>query len=217
MKRLTQIFSPLTRTSCIIATALVLQGCAISKLTDGLGSSLWGSSKKREVTNSAPKPVSEDVLLAAAKQDVEGDGTGFPGAGTNCPQFVVWPSDRRLTKYADGKQGDSLAVIYRGEITKNARECNISPGSVSIKYGVAGRVLLGPQGQSGSVDLPIVIHVTDRNRNKISSQRFTVPVSVSRENPIGYFSIVRNIAFDIQPGVRPLDYKVFVAFERNAS
>lgn len=190
----------------------------MSKLTSDLGSGLWGSSKKNTVTNSVtPRPVSEDVLLAAAKSDSGGGNASFPTADRNCPQFVVWPNDRRLTKYEDGKQGDNLAVIYRGEITKNARECSIAPGNISIKYGVAGRVLLGPKGASETVNLPVIVHVTDRERKKITSQRFMIPVTISRDNPIGYFSVVRDISFNIETGGRPLDYKLYVAFEQGVS
>ncbi|MEM7619305.1 MAG: hypothetical protein AAF228_02415 [Pseudomonadota bacterium] len=217
MKKTAQTFLPLIRAIGICAIPLIIQGCAMSKFTDGLGSGLWSASKKKDVTHSTAQPVSQDVLLAAAKADISGEATGFPTADSNCPQFVVWPSDRRLTKYEDKKQGDSLAVIYRGEITKNARECKIAPGEISVKYGVAGRVLLGPKGGTDTVQLPIIIHVTDRDRKKISTQRFAIPVNVSRENPIGYFSVVKELSFKIPQGVRPLDYKLYVAFEQNVS
>lgn len=214
MKRLTKIFSPLTRVVCICAVTSLVGGCAMTKLTSGLGSGLWGSnSKKSQVTNATPPKVSEDVLLAAAKSDVSGSSS-FPSADSNCPKFVVWPNDRRLTKYEAGKEGDSLAIEYRGEITKNARECSMSPSAVSVKFGIAGKVLLGPKGQSGSINLPLVVHVTGQDRQKISSQTYNVPVNVSRDNPIGYFSLVKEISFNIPTGGRPLDYKLFVAFQK---
>ena len=69
--------------------------------------------------------------------------------------------DNSVTEYADGQIGDGLAVIYRGEITRTARECQIQPGRVTVKYGFSGRVLLGPRGKPMRVTLPVHIFVTD--------------------------------------------------------
>ena len=72
-----------------------------------------------------------------------------------------------MTIYEPGKVGDGLAVMHRGEITKTARECQIEPGRITVKYGFSGRVLLGPKGKSGRVTLPLNVFVTDAKREKI--------------------------------------------------
>ncbi len=38
---------------------------------------------------------------------------------------------------------------------------------------------------------------------------------VAVENPIGYFSTVRTVTFDVPEGSRPGEFEVFVGFERN--
>ena len=58
-----------------------------------------------------------------------------------------------MTIYEPGRVGDGLAVMHRGEISKTARECQIEPGRITVKYGFSGRVLLGPKGKSGRVTL----------------------------------------------------------------
>jgi hypothetical protein len=40
-----------------------------------------------------------------------------------------------------------------------------------------------------------------------------VSTVVPAENPVGYFSVVKEISFPITMGMRPEDYKVFIAFE----
>ena len=212
MTRLSQTFSAITRPAILILLALTLQGCAISNLTSSFSGGWFGSKKNKQAqSNQALGGVSEARLLAAAKSDV-GGGSESIGPAAGCPQFVAWPGGRTLTKYESGREGDGLAIMYRGEITKTARECKIRPGEVGIRYGFAGRVLLGPRGRTGTVKLPILVHVTDRNLNKIQTQKFTVSVSVAKDDPIGYFSEVQVVKFPIQPGVRPLDYKLYVAF-----
>lgn len=212
MKQSRPVYLALVKISVGLALTLTLQGCAISQLTSGLGSSLFGSSSKQ--ANEKWEPiVSEERLLAAAKTDPNGP-SDVPTSAQGCPKFVVWPKDRNITVYEPGKVGDGLAIKYRGEITKTARECQLIPGQVTVKYGFAGRVLLGPKGATGPKTLPAIIHVTDKDRNKIKSETVNVTVSMSPNQPIGYFSYVRRISFAMPPGSRPSDFKLFIAFDK---
>ncbi|HVQ11483.1 MAG TPA: hypothetical protein VMS19_06225, partial [Methyloceanibacter sp.] len=100
------------------------------------------------------------------------------------------------------------------EITKLARECQIYGDRVTVKYGFAGRVLLGPKGVPGQVTLPVGIKVADSDRKVLANDKASVSTLVPSENPVGYFSMVKEITFPMAMGTRPEDYKVFVAFER---
>jgi len=159
--------------------------------------------------------VNEARLLEAARADTGGQ-VSIETAITGCPKFSIWPRDRLLTVYDIGRVGDGLAIQYRGEITKTARECQILPNQVSMKYGFAGRVLLGPRGRAGKVRMPVKIHLTDRNKNIVSTQDFAVDVTIPNDNPVGYFSAVNDVTFALAPGVTPSDYQLFIAFERGS-
>ncbi len=126
------------------------------------------------------------------------------------------PHGGHLTIYEDGRAGDGLAIMHRGEITKTARECQIEPGRVTVRYGFSGRVLLGPRGHAGSVRLPINVTVTDAKRAKVTSDTVSVDTTVAVDNPIGYFSTVRTVTFDIPEGTRPGEFEVFVGFDQKA-
>jgi hypothetical protein len=127
---------------------------------------------------------------------------------------VAWPHDRLLTIYEPGHVGDTQAIMHRGEITKMARECELFPDHVVVKYGVAGRVLLGPKGHPGLVTLPVSIKVADADHKVLANDAAKVSTTIPQENPVGYFSVVKEISFPITMGTRPEDYKVFVAFDR---
>ena len=198
---------------CGILT-LLAGGCGLSSITSGLGSSIFGSSS----SESAPPPaVNEEQLLSAAKS--AGDNPVSPVVGEiahGCPRLSVSPRGSHLTIYEDGRAGDGLAIMHRGEITKTARECQIEPGRVTVKYGFSGRVLLGPRGKPGNVTLPINVVVTDSKREKIAGDSMNVGVAVAVDNPIGYFSAVRTVTFDIPEGTRPGEFELFVGFDQNA-
>jgi hypothetical protein len=153
-------------------------------------------------------------MLAQAKADAPKMASGTAGDNLHCPQVVAWPHDRLLTIYAGGQIGNTQDIVHRGEITKLARECQIFGDRVTVRYGFAGRVLLGPKGKPGQVTMPISIKVADADRKVLANDKASVSTIVPTENPVGYFSMVKEITFPMTMGMRPEDYKVFVAFER---
>jgi hypothetical protein len=194
------------------ALLAALSGCGMSSLTSGIGSGWFGSGKAATADAGS---VDEDRLLTAAKTET-GSLAGFGGeVAYGCPRFQVWARDGYVTIYEPGKVGDGLAVMHRGEITKTARECDIAPGRVTVKYGFSGRVLLGQKGRSGRVTLPVTVFVTDAKRQKVATDAAKVTVDIAVDNPIGYFSMVRSVSFAVPEGSRPGEYEVYVSFDRN--
>lgn len=184
----------------MLLATLLLTACAISSISNPFKSS-------------RDAPVTQDQMLANAKADSP-NVAPLSGDSLHCPQVVAWPHDRLLTIYAAGRVGDSQAIVHRGEITKLARECQIYGDRITVKYGFAGRVLLGPKGSPGQVTLPVGIKVADADRKVLANDKASVSTIIPSENPVGYFSMVKEITFPIAMGSRPEDYKVFVAFER---
>ena len=200
---------------CVGACALLtvaLGGCGISSITSGLGGGIFGGSSSQPA---ASPGVNEEQLLSAAKTDVTVSGpVGEIAHG--CPRLSISPHGGHLTIYEDGRAGDGLAIMHRGEITKTARECQIEPGRVTVRYGFSGRILLGPRGHAGNVRLPINVVVTDAKRARVAGDTVSVDATVAVDNPIGYFSTVRSVTFDIPEGSRPGEFEVFVGFDQNA-
>jgi hypothetical protein len=185
----------------------------MSSLTSGIGGGWFGGDSKPKAEAGG---VSEDQLLAAAKTDTGATASIGGEVAHGCPRFQVWAREGYVTIYEPGKVGDGLAVMHRGEITKTARECQIEPGRITVKYGFSGRVLLGPKGKSGRVTLPLNVFVTDAKREKIVTDPVRVDVDIALERPIGYFSFVRTVSFPMPEGSRPAEYEVFVGFDRTA-
>ncbi len=85
---------------------------------------------------------------------------------------------------------------------------------VQVKYGVAGRVLLGPKGKPGTITLPVTMQIYDKARNKLTTEPFTVNVTITRENPISYFALVRDVTIPIKEGTVPQDYSISIALDK---
>ncbi|MGV1015709.1 MAG: hypothetical protein ACOYB4_12140, partial [Methyloceanibacter sp.] len=157
-------FKPLRRlrAGCLLgllALPLLIAGCSVPKLSP------FGAGK--EDAYAAPP---SDRLTAIAQADA-GSSTLPSGMSANCPQVVAWPNERLVTIYQPGHVGDAQHVIHRGEITKLSRECQIFSGRVVVKYGVAGRVLLGPKGRPGSVTLPVNVRAAGAGQVTLANDR----------------------------------------------
>ena len=197
------------RFACVCALIVItLSGCAIKQITSPFRSR--GEGGRWSTT------VSEDLLLEAAKNDTTNQFS-LPSRDKGCPRVTAWQRDRTLTVYEQGKVGNQLAIRHRGEITKTARECDVGRKKVTVKYGFAGRVLLGPRGQPGTITLPLRVHVTDSARNIISSENVSVSVSVSPGMLVGFFSAVREVSFATPDGGDISQYQLYVAFDRKAA
>ena len=158
--------------------------------------------------------ITEESMLTAARAN--SDGPIEAAAANGCPPVQVEGGQRYVTIYEGKRVGDGASVIHRAEITKTARECQPAMGMVQVKYGIAGRVLLGPKGKPGTISLPAVMQVLDKAGNKVKSDPVTVTVTITRENPLSYFSIVRDVTIPVKDGATAQDYTISIAFEKKA-
>ena len=202
-------------TAAVLFCAMTtLAGCGISTLANsfsGGGGGIFGGGKTTETT----QKVSESNLLTAA-QNSPNPQVDITAPGGDCPTVSVAPGDGNITFMAKGGN-DGLSVIHRGEITKTARECSPSiNGGLNVRFGFAGRVLLGPQGKAGVVTLPVKVTVLDGARATVKSDLVKVPVSITGDETAGYFSVVREVAVPLPNGAAAKSYKVIIGFDRKA-
>ncbi len=216
-----QFFTLIQRSAklCSLAGKLLLvmsvgyfaAGCSLGSMPS-FGGSLFGSSEKKKESASTAV-LSEEKLLADAKQETTALDQNNKLA-TLCTKFKIWDAERYLTVYDVGQYGDGLAVLYRGELTKAARECVLQPGTVHLKIGFAGRVLLGPKGKAGIVNLPLHLYLTDKKGKILKNEKVSVPVNIESGKPIGYFSMVKKMDIPLTDGKSGKDFRVFVGFDK---
>ena len=192
-----------------LGASAALAGCGVSTLTSGLSNGMFGAQKKQEQRVAA---VTREDLLLAAKANYGPGGVNVGQVAHGCPAFEIRSDGHETTVYEPGRAGDGLSVMHKGEITRTARECTIEPGRVTVRFGFSGRVLLGPRGQAGRVMLPVVVVVEDGNRAPVRQDTLQVGVDLTLESPIGYFSEVQTVTFDIPEGSRPGEFRLNVSF-----
>ena len=198
------------RVCALCAGLTFVSGCGGG---EGLGASGFSSERLPDRL-----PAGSDLAMAPAEVPTAVPAAApaanyADGRSPTCPQVVAWPNEKLKTVYQNGHDGDANFIVYRGEITKLSRECHVYGGRVVVKYGYAGRVLLGPKGYPGSFTLPVSVTAQDAYQAQLARNRGSVRVTVPGDQTVGYFSMVREISLPVRTGTRLEDYKIFVALK----
>ncbi len=137
-------------------------------------------------------------------------------AEQNCPSMDIRPGASTLSI---GPTGDNTAMMlkYQGTFVRAARECAAAAGNMVIRVGVEGRIVLGPAGGPGQVDVPLRIAVVDEtptSSKTIITKLVHVPVTVAsmQDNPT-FTHIEEGLTF---PMPKPADldnYIIYIGFD----
>ncbi len=76
-----------------------------------------------------------------------------------CPRIELREGTAILRTYTKGKDGDPNEIIYLATITDATRTCRYQGGQLFMEVVAAGRVVEGPKGKSGSLELPVRVAI----------------------------------------------------------
>ena len=108
----------------------------------------------------------------------------------DCPRVEIRDGTQTLAIFKRGQEDDPKGLVYQATINRTARECRVTGGVLTMKVGVAGRALIGPQGGGSAVTLPVRIAVVRNNGEAPYSKLHGVATSISAANPTADFAIV---------------------------
>lgn len=151
------------------------------------------------------------------------DGSTTEPTEVECPGVTVRAGASTLM-IGDNSKGADPSVLnlrYQGTIVRTARECNVSAGVMTMKVGVEGRVITGPAGGPGTLDVPLRIAVVHEgvNPKPIISKFARIPVTVASDNDrVNFVHVESDIAFPMPVPAGEIDsYVVYVGFDTLAA
>lgn len=124
-----------------------------------------------------------------------------------CPPVGVSEGGAALQTLA-GRTADRPNIRTQITLGRLARECTRrEDGSITVKIGVEGRVLLGPAGAPGRFDVPLTIAI--KSDEKVVTSRFRrIATTVAPGEAQGFFSVIEE---DITvPAAMTRDYEIEV-------
>jgi hypothetical protein len=134
---------------------------------------------------------------------------------TYCPPVVIRVGTEAMSLYDKGHDADPQYVRFLGSIGKTARECHQDGDTLSIKLGIAGRVVAGPKGSAGTVTLPLRVAVTKQmsgGKGPLYSQLFKIQVPVAAPTLSADYSQVFD-QVNVKVGPDDHDLIVYVGFD----
>jgi hypothetical protein len=201
--------------------ALLLLGLALT----GCSSSLLDSSPEPAATPAptAPSPSFGDRIsslfgstkpsspLQSQTQTAAADGS----TEVECPVVEIRSGTSTLSISAPGAEG-ATALRYQATLGRTARECTSKAGTLNMKVGVQGRIILGPGGGPGQIDLPLRYAVVKEGPEPktIISKLNRVAVTIPPEQGNVPFTHVEEALSVPMPPQTELDaYVIYIGFD----
>lgn len=190
----------------VFGLALTLAGCGST-----------GSSMLDKVNIFSEKKTS--AMTASDK----GGATIADNNDVECPGVALRQGAATLMIGSKPGEGEpsALDLRYQGSIIRTARECHVAAGVMTMKVGIEGRVITGPAGGPGNVDVPLRIAVVHEGitPKPITSKLVIIPVTVTAAIDRVVFTHVENdVTFPLPVPAADIDaYVVYVGFDPQAA
>ncbi|WP_407048236.1 hypothetical protein [Methyloraptor flagellatus] len=130
-----------------------------------------------------------NALLRGTAEEPKGIDPAEIAKTPTCPIAEVRYGSEMLPLFEGGKQGDPTALRFQLTVQKVARDCDVVGDKVIARVGVAGRVLAGPKGATGTVSVPVRIAAV-RGEQVLYSKVTTVAVPVNAPDYAANWSII---------------------------
>lgn len=155
------------------ALALALTAC--NSATQNQTEDTLGISGQQEVAE--PQPVDQSTNLRAF-----------------CPRTIIRAGTETYRTFEGGVTKDDPGALnslqFQSTITDVARECNYSQTNLNMKVGIKGRVINGPTGLTGTLNVPVRVAITSSADEVVYSQLHQVPVTIPDGKSNAFFSFV---------------------------
>src|SRR5579864_968061 len=205
--------------AALVFLALLASGCS--------GTSLLGTTPSAPATSASPassSPSFKDKISSFFSGSTATSQQSVAGAAPDidCPLINIRPGASTLTIGANSSSASdstnnngAMAVKYQGTFVRAARECALVGGNVVMKVGVEGRIIVGPAGGPGQVDVPLriaVVEETAAHTKPITTKLIRIPVTVasSTDNPT-FTHIEEDFSFPMPANLD--NYLVYIGFD----
>ena len=137
----------------------------------------------------------------------------------DCPTVEIRTGTSTYTVSAPGADASAMNLRYQATIGDTARECKLAAGTLTIRLGLEGRIILGPAGVPGQVEVPLRVAVVregpDPKTILSKLHWFSVTVPPGETNVL-FTQIEDDLSFPMPRGNEIDAYVVYIGFDRAA-
>lgn len=151
----------------------------------------------------------------------EAPGRSGPAATTgaasvSCPPLDIRQGAATLMSNAGGADASVTTLRYQATIGDMARECSVRGPNLNIKVGVHGRIILGPAGVPGTVELPLRLALVREGGEPktLWTKLYRIPVTIASGQPHAPFlHIEEDLTVPMPSGDEADAYVIYIGFD----
>jgi hypothetical protein len=187
-------------------------GLAFAASVGVLGLALGGCS-----SNAVPGMSSLSGMFGSSRADTaQASAQAGPPPSFECPSVAVRQGAATMQISANPSDPTPLNMRYQLGIGETARECKLVGTTVSMRVGIHGRVILGPAGGAGQIDVPVRLAVVREGPDPrpVATRLHRVNVAVPQNDTnVSFTTIEEDLSFPMPPGGDIDSYVVYVGFD----
>lgn len=110
----------------------------------------------------------------------------------------------------------TMTLRYQGTIGQAARECSFAGGNLAMKIGVQGRLILGPQGGPGQIEVPLryALIMEGPEPKTLWTKLYRFPVTISEgQASVPFTHIAEDLVVPKPRAVDLENYVVYIGFD----
>lgn len=202
----------INRSSSTSGGALIAGALLLALLASGCASQSTGSAAPASATQHSSFSDFFSGFSAKGRQTAATDQ-----GDVTCPPVEVRQGASTLTVSPAGERS-AMSVKYQGEFVRTARDCSVAGGSMAMRIGVQGRVIVGPMGGPGEVDVPLRIAIVQESpggMKAVATKFIRIPVTLGPNDGSALFTHVEEgVSFPLPNPTSQLDdYIAYVGFD----
>ncbi len=193
----------LTR-AALLAAVLLLSDCSASTPTS------------TDTANTGATSRFTALFSGSASPPAQAAPGGSASSGNDCPSVEIRTGAETYTVNGKPPEASATDVRYQLSFTDFARQCTLVGGNLVMKVGVQGRIIVGPIGGPGPVDIPLRYAVVREGvaPRTIATKFKRVPADVpSGQSNVGFSDVEEGLSFPMPSRSELAGYMVYVGFD----
>jgi hypothetical protein len=146
--------------------------------------------------------------------------TGAASSEIDCPSVEYRLGAATWASTGPSAESSALSLRYQGSFLQTARECIVAGNNLTIKVGVQGRIVVGPAGGPGTINVPLRYALVREGLQPqtLWTRLFMVPVTIPPGEPHLIWQHVEEEMTVPRPSASDLEgYVIYIGFDPEGS
>jgi len=161
----------------------------------------------------------ENFFTTSATTEAHPTTANQAQSDVDCPLIDIRQGAATLTIPPPPPDGsnEAMSLKYEGIFVRAARDCKVAANQLVMRVGVEGRVIVGPAGGPGVVDVPVRIAIVDApagNPKTVLTKLIRIPVTLGpSDGSMNFTHVEEGLAFPMPPPSEIDNYIVYIGFD----